>query len=549
MDVRPRARLAAVFLAGFLLAACASAQMWLAEAGWPAFPGSEARALLAEAQRSPEGAATASKARDAAEFAFRRDLYALALEAAILWHASDSGDPEVLALLTALHAAAGDMPAAFEAARAGLSTDADDGRFLAALEERLNGINSDALTTADLEPLTARLAAGHPESPDVVSLAARVALAANEFSQAARLADLLLRRDPLADDAHALAATALLRAGEPDAALARLTEQLATRDSLALEQNYVVLLLEARQPREALSRLRNLRAANPGSLDLAMQEARILQALGAGNIAEPIYLELFSRGYRADSCRLALGQIAAGREDWLESIEWLAGIESDRLAPAATELLVRAFVARDEIDEALATLLDHVGRYPRHAFESLPLFAFAMRAAGRDVQALAAYEEALRYRPQSRRLRMQRAHLLLDLEEHRRAIREMEDLLDDYPRDSEVLNALGYTLADRGIRLEEAHGHISLALELDPGSPAIVDSMGWVLYRLGRKEEAVPLLEQALESLPHPEVAAHLCEVLYELGQFDRADELLRESLAQYDDTALLEAVRERYSR
>ena len=523
--------------------------MWLAEAGWPAFPGNEARALLAEAQRPPVGAATGAKAREAAEFAFRRDLHAIALEAASLWHTRVGGDPEALALLTALHAAAGDMQAALDAARAGLSADADDGRFIALLEERLNGINSDTLTTAALEPLTARLAAERPDSAVVLSLAARVALAANDYSNATGFAEMLLRRDPLDDDAHALAATALLRAGEPDSALARLTEQLATRDSLALEQNYVVLLLEARQPREALSRLRNLRAANPGSPGLAMQEARILQALGAGNIAESIYLELFSRGYQADSCRLALGQIAAAREDWLESIEWLAGIESDRLAPAATELLVRAFVARDEIDEALATILDHVRRYPGHAFESLPLFAFAMRAAERDVQALAAYEEALRYRPQSRRLRMQRAHLLLDLEQHRRAIREMEGLLAEHPRDSEVLNALGYTLADRGIRLEEAHRHISLALELAPGSPAIVDSMGWVLYRLGRKEEAVPLLEQALESLPHPEVAAHLCEVLYELGQIERADALLRESLAQYDDTTLLEAVRERYSR
>ena len=441
------------------------------------------------------------------------------------------------------------MQAASEAARAGLAADAEDGRFPALLEERLNAINSEALDTGSLEALTGRLAAGYPDSPDVLSLAARVALAASEFSRAARLADSLLQHDPMDDDAHALAATALLRAGDPDAALARLTEQLAGRDSLALEQNYVVLLLEARQPREALSRLRNLREANPGDPNLAMQEARILQALGAGNFAESIYLELFSRGYQADSCRLALAQIAAGREDWLEAIEWLAGMESDRLAPAATELLVRAFVAQDEIDEAQATILDHVGRYPRHTFESLPLFAFAMRAGGRDVQALAAYEEALRYRPQSRRLRMQRAHLLLDLEEHRRAIREMEGLLADHPRDSEVLNALGYTLADRGVRLEEAHGHISLALELAPGSPAIVDSMGWVLYRLGRKEEAVPLLEQALESLPHPEVAAHLCEVLYELGQTERADELLRESLAQYEDTALLEDVRKRYSR
>lgn len=523
--------------------------MWLAEAGWPAFPGNEARGLLAEAQRSGEGAEAARKAREAAEFAFGRDLYAVALQAALVWHAREVGDPEALALLTALHAADGDTQAAFETARAGLSADADDGRFPALLERRLNGINSEALNTGSLEALTGRLAAEYSDSPDVLNLAARVALAANEYSKAARLADSFLRHHAQDDDMQVLAATALLRGGDPDAALSRLTEQLAVRDSLVLEQNYVGLLWEAGQPREAFSRLRNLRATHPGSPDLAMQEAGLLQAAQADNFAESIYLELFSRGYEADSCRMALARIAARRGEWLESIEWLAGIESDRLAPGAAELLVRAFVEQGEFDEALATVLDLVRRYPEHTFESLPLFAFAMQAADRDAEALAAYEEALRYRPRSRRLRMQRAHLLVDLKEHRRAIREMEDLLADHPRDSEVLNALGYTLADRGLRLEEAHGHIRLALELDPGSPAIVDSMGWVLYRLGRKEEAVPLLEQALESLPHPEVAAHLCEVLYELGQIERADELLRESLAQYEDTALLEAVRERYSR
>ena len=522
--------------------------MWLDEAGWPAFPGDRAGALSAEAQRLPQGSAGADAATRAAEFAFRHDLYAQALNAALIWRAHAPADIEALALVAVLQAAAGDIEAALETARAGLAAELGRDRFLSLFERRLNGIHSGALGAAVLQRLTGSLAAEYPESPAVLNLAARVALAAREYSLAARLADSLLLLSPR-DEAHALAATAILRAGDPDAALARLTEQLAMGDSLLLEQNYVVLLLEAGQPREALSRLRSLRAANPDADGLAMQEARILQALGAGNFAENLYLELFSRDYEVDSCRLALGQIAAGRKEWLESIEWLAGIRSDPLAPVAAELLIRSFVALGEIEEALAVLLDHVRRYPEHAFESLPLLAFVMREAGRDGQALAAYDRALRYQPQSRPLRMQRAHLLVELKQHRRAIREMEDLVADYPRDPEALNALGYTLADRGLRLEEARGHISRALELDPDSPAIVDSMGWVLYRLGRKEEARGLLEQALERLPHPEVAAHLCEVLYELGQVEKAEELLRESLAQYEDTTFLEAVRQRYSR
>jgi len=332
-------------------------------------------------------------------------------------------------------------------------------------------------------------------------------------------------------------------------ALARLTEQLALRDSVPLEQNYAMLLLENRQPREAISWMRDLRGRRPDLPELALQEARMLRLLGAGHLAEPILLELFTRGYEADQVREELGSIAADREEWLEAVEWYAGIRSEALAPAAAQGIVRAFVELEEFGEALAAVLELARRHPRHTYESLSLAGNMMQAAARPQDALAAYEEGLRYVPDSRQLRMARAHALVDLKQYRKAIRAMEDLLEDYPRDSELLNALGYTLADRGIRLEEAHEHIRLALELAPGSPAIVDSMGWVLYRLGRAEEAAPLLEQALATLPHPEVAAHLCEVLFELGQTRRARELLRESLRQFEDTALLEAVQERYSQ
>ena len=259
----------------------------------------------------------------------------------------------------------------------------------------------------------------------------------------------------------------------------------------------------------------------------------MLRALGAANIAEPILLELFARGAQAD-----LVPRGAGAD--CRRSRRLAGVHrvvcrhsgSDELAPAATRGLVRAFVGQEDFDQALATILDLVRRHPEHTFESLPLAAGVLRSAGQGDDALAAYKEALRYRPNSRRLRMGRAQMLADLNKHRSAIRAMEELLEDYPRDSEVLNALGYTLADRGMRLKEAHEHIRLALELAPDSPAIIDSMGWVLYRLGRTQEAVPLLERALESFPHPEVAAHLCEVLFELGETERAAALLRDSLA-----------------
>ena len=549
MSSPPPAARALAGLAGLWLAGCASGQLWLNEAGWPPFPESEAQALLAAASGRSDNPQAAAASRTAAEFAYRRDLYSISLEAAEAWLELSPEDPEALALVSALAVAVDRPDRSIAAARRGLALPEDAERFMALFVDRLSGLNPELLGSRPLGPVSAELAREFSDSPGVLALAARVALGAGQYDKALRHAGALLKRNPEDDGAHVIAATAQLRAGQPDMALARLTEQLALRDSVSLEQNYAMLLLENRQPREAVNRMRDLRERRPDLPELTLAEARMLRLLGAENLAEPMLLELFARDYEADQVREELGRIAAGRGEWLEAVEWYAGIRSETLAPAATQGLVRAFVELEEFGEALAALLDLVRRQPQHTYESLLLAGNMMQSAGRRRDALAAYEEGLRYQPESRQLRMARAHLLVDLEQHRRAVRAMEDLLEDYPRDSEVLNALGYTLADRGVRLDEAHEHIRLALELAPGSPAIVDSMGWVLYRLGRPEEALPLLEQALAAFPHPEVAAHLCEVLFELGQTERAAELLRESLQRFEDRALLEAVQERYTR
>jgi len=505
--------------------------------------------MLAEASGRSDAFEAASELSRAAEFAYRRDLHPIASEAAELWLEQSPEDLEALALVAALAVALDRPGRSIAVARRGLVRPEKAERFVALFVDRLSGLNPELLGARPLEPVIAALAREFSDSPGLLALAARVALGAGRYDEALRHANMLLSRNPEDDAAHVIAATAQLRAGEPDMALARLTEQLALRDSVSLEQNYAMLLLENRQPREAVSRMRELRQRRPDLPELTLAEARMLRLLGIENLAEPILLELFARDREVAQVRKELGRIAADRGEWLEAVEWYAGIRSEALALETAQGLVRAFVELEEFDEALAAVLHLVHGYPQHTYEGLSLAGSVMQSAGRPRDALAAYEEGLRYVPDSRRLRMARAHLLVDLQQHRRAVQAMEALLEDFPRDSEVLNALGYTLADRGIRLEEAHGHILLALELAPDAPAIVDSMGWVLYRLGRPEEALPLLEQALAAFPHPEVAAHLCEVLFELGQTERAAELLRESLKRFKDTALLEAVQERYSR
>jgi len=112
-----------------------------------------------------------------------------------------------------------------------------------------------------------------------------------------------------------------------------------------------------------------------------------------------------------------------------------------------------------------------------------------------------------------------------------------------------ALNALGYTLTDQTDRHQEAYRLIQRALELDPEDPATLDSMGWVLYRLGRGDEAVDYLRRALEGDENPEIMAHLIEVLDHIGQDAEAAELADRALADYPENAYLHDTLDRLDR
>lgn len=110
---------------------------------------------------------------------------------------------------------------------------------------------------------------------------------------------------------------------------------------------------------------------------------------------------------------------------------------------------------------------------------------------------------------------------------------DLRQLLRVEPNNANALNALGYTLADLNLpgRMEEARELIERAYEEDPSNPAILDSMGWVYFRLGQNEEALVWLESAYNQMPDQEVAAHLAEVLHALGRSDEARMLIQRAL------------------
>lgn len=125
--------------------------------------------------------------------------------------------------------------------------------------------------------------------------------------------------------------------------------------------------------------------------------------------------------------------------------------------------------------------------------------------------------------------------------------RDLKQVLTLDPGNADAMNALGYTLADQTDRYDEAYVLIEKALRLKPEEPAFIDSMGWVLYRLNRYEEAIDYLEQAFERFPNDEVAAHLGEVLWQSGKTRRAKRVWKEALSETPDSTFLQSVLKRF--
>jgi tetratricopeptide (TPR) repeat protein len=160
--------------------------------------------------------------------------------------------------------------------------------------------------------------------------------------------------------------------------------------------------------------------------------------------------------------------------------------------------------------------------------------------------ALALYERVVDYRPDDEGALLGNAEVLLRMGRLDDALQEYRQAARRWPDSAMSLNAYGYTLADRTDRIGEAARLIRKALDLEPDSPAIIDSWGWVLYRQGKYDEALAELERAYAGLKDPEVAAHIVEVLWKLERHDEARKVLDEAEILFPEHVLLERVRER---
>ncbi len=191
------------------------------------------------------------------------------------------------------------------------------------------------------------------------------------------------------------------------------------------------------------------------------------------------------------------------------------------------------YAERGEVEQAREILQQLRDQYPEGAATLYLIEGELLREQDLTQQAVDVYTDGLLAKPDDPDLLYARAMLAVAMDRVDLLEQDLRRILTADPDHVDALNALGYTLADRTERFDEAQSLIERALQLRPDEPAILDSMGWLLFRKGDAQSAEPYLRQALEGVFDAEIAAHLGEVLWMLDKKDEARQIWNRALAE----------------
>lgn len=256
--------------------------------------------------------------------------------------------------------------------------------------------------------------------------------------------------------------------------------------------------------------------------------------------AEGYLQELVERDSNVDAAHLNLGRIREERNDPEGALRQyaLVGVGNDYLAAQLRRADI--LISSGRHAEASRLLADAREAQPDYAIQLYLIEAEALGNSDRDAQAEQVLQQAITRYPDDPNLLYTRAMLAEKRGDLKQMEQDLRAIISREPENAMALNALGYTLADRTTRYAEAKTLIDKAYALNPDDPAVLDSLGWVNYRLGNLDEAERALRLALERFPDHEVAAHLGEVLWANGKRREARQTWAKAFETQPDSPIL---------
>ncbi len=486
----------------------------------------------------------------------------------------ETKDPRVARRATEIAWNARFMPAALEAATLWLQADPDSARARQTVIALL--VNQGQLDTA--VPYLEQWLSGYPQQAGQNFLQLSTLVAGHQDKPAVlRLIRMLAARYPVVPEAHLAVAQAAWNADDRHTALAASRLALQLRPGWELAALFQAQALQRSSPAEAITFLEGFLQAHPGAKDARLNYARLLvsaqqypaarkqfgillgEAPNNPEIAMAVAtLSMQAKDYVAaeaqfrraleinpkdpDAIRLYLGQVNEELQRPAVALEWYSGITHGAQFIPAQARYAGVLAKQGKLAEARKHLQGVNAGDAQQRIQLTQAEAHLLREAS-------AYQEAFDLLGQAVARTPDAADLLYD---HAMAAEKVNriDVLESNlrkvikirPDYAHAYNALGYTLADRNERLTEARTLIEMAHKLAPEDPFILDSLGWVLHRVGEHQQALGHLQRAYEVRPDGEIAAHLGEVLWALGRQAEARKLWAAALRNHVNNEVLQS-------
>jgi len=446
-----------------------------------------------------------------------------AYEAASLWVEVDPKNPDAHQVLTVMTLREGNIDQALNHLEVIL--DSSQGQFDQKLWMIANFLGREDDQAAVLQ-LMERLMENHMDDAEAIFAFAHVTARMGDMERSQDLLERVLELKP-DNEAAAMTYLALLqKKGESNKALAWIESDLKDKeDDFNMRMAYARLLTEAKRFDDARRQFEILAAQAPNNVDVLYALGLLYLQTNRLDEAEKYFLRLTELKKRVFDANYYLARIAEEKGQLNKANDLYQGVHGGENYLDARIRLSLILAKQGNVDKALSNI-----RSIQKAKGSSRLIL--IQAEGeilindkRYQEAMNFFNEAIEEKSHADIL-YSRAMLAEKMGRIDLLETDLKTILAEDANNATALNALGYTLADRTERYEEAYGYIQRAYELSPSDFYILDSMGWVLYRLGRLDEAVEYLQKALELRNDPEIAAHLGEVLWVRGDRQAAKDI-----------------------
>ena len=349
---------------------------------------------------------------------------------------------------------------------------------------------------------------------------------------------------------HSARARVLLKLGRSDEAVVSLQKAVQNNpDDQGLRLTYARLLVDIKEYEKARIEFEKLHQAAP-------EDAELLFTLGLLSLesqrlddAEKYMMMLVRLKQREGEAQYYLGRIYENRKQYEAAIDWYRQVHVGEYKFDARLRIADMLGISGRTEEAIEHL-DAMLKGSQSDGSLVRIYISKgelLRSARRYEQALAVFNTALGIVPGNSDLLYSRALVAEKLGRIDLLEADIRTILKTEPDNAHALNALGFTLADQTDRYQEAYGYVKRAIEIMPDDAAIIDSWGWVHYRLGEYDKAIDLLRKALSHFNDAEIAAHLGEVLWVSGNQEEATSVWNEALEKSPNDPMLQEVMQRF--